>query len=193
MAFCYLFLGATSYAQNQVRGDSSQLPEIDYSKQFNMKNFKSSNFSGFNRTYATKEIESKTLELPTYFGNLKPLPLTEWHSPKPDVYSKTLSLQDYQIKKAVDRWSNQLTLRTDEDLGNKNFLTKDKPYPTANIESKEVEAGKNVGGQQLKDLINRGVKPEQVKVGHGFNATQLGEGEGKENSNEPPKTSSQPK
>jgi hypothetical protein len=174
-----------------VRGDPAQLPEIDYSKQFNMQNFKTGTFSGFNRTFATKDIASKTLDLPSYYGNLKPLPLTEWHSSKPDIYSKTLSLKDYQVKKAVDRWSNQLTLREDDDnFVSKSYSGNDKMVPTSNIESKDVSPGKSVGGQELKDLINRGIKPEQVRVGHGFNATNLGE---KDPVKEQSKTESQPK
>jgi hypothetical protein len=182
-----------SFAEQVIRGDESQLPQIDYSKQFNMKGFGTSTYSGAERSFATKNFETKTLQLPSYYGNLKPLPLTEWNSPKRDVYSKTVTLQEYQLKKAVDRWSNQLTLRED-DADRTDPAVKDGSVPTRNIDTKEEDVPKNVTGQSLKDLINKGAKPEPVKTGRGFTADELkGPTESKEDSKEQSKTESQPK
>jgi hypothetical protein len=187
-----LSLAGTGYSQKQVRGDENQLPLIDYSKQFDMKAFKSTKYTGFDRTFSTKTFDAnKTLELPSYYGNLKFLPLTEWHSSKPDIYTKTLDLEVFHIKKTTDRWSNQLTLRNDDTINEKIFTNKESPYPTRNVETKEVEPGRVIGGQALKDLINKGTKPEPVKSGRGFSAKNLGEE--KETTTEQPKTESQPK
>jgi len=186
-----IFLGVAMgnvFSQTQVRGDPSQLPEIDYSKQFNMKKFGTSAFSGADRTFSTKEIQSKTVQLPPYYGNLKPVPLTEWNSSRPDVYSKSLSLQGFQIKKAVDRWSTNVTLREDEPYHD-NSPVKGDDIQTSDVETKESEPGKNVTGQKLRELINKGIKPEPVKTGRGFNAGYLGE----EKAKEQPKTESPPK
>lgn len=188
-------------AQKQVRGDGGQLPQIDYSKQFNMNVFKTGTYSGFNRSFETKQFEAKTLELPNYYGNLKPLPLTEWQSNKQDFYTKNLDLQEFQVRKTSDRWSHQLSLREDE-----NFKTElppayeGKSISVKNLEIKEVEVPSNVTGEDLRRLINKGSKPESVKVGRGFNARNVGDqtppnisAQGQDDSKEQSKTSSQPR
>src|SRR3989338_439801 len=103
-----LFFSLRAFAESQVvHGDHSQLSPIDYNKKFEMKGF-----GGFDHEFKAKTIEMKAADLPTYSGNLKPVPLTEWQSSKTDVYSKSIEAKDFEIKKALEKWSRQADLKT---------------------------------------------------------------------------------
>jgi len=201
-----LFLGigfsaiVVSAETKTVRIPSSELPwgdewapEIDHSKTVEMKAFDMDSLGGPGGGFQTKELEMKAADLPTYPGNLKMLPLTEWQSPKSDFYSKSINLRDFEVKKAVERWSqhsDQFQLNEGSSLPQKNYdpYSREADVPATPVEKNEVDPAPNLGGEKLRQLINQGGEPGHVQVGRGFGATQLGP-----QLKEIPETKSQPK
>jgi hypothetical protein len=155
------------------RVDSSKLPLIDYSKQF-----KVHEAGMFNKTFETREVEKKILDLPAYAGNLKPLSLTEWRAPKTDAYSKNLEMREFEIKKAVEKWSKIVDFNNEEAYSPKENLSpeaeKKAPLPEDPIESQIVEIPGSIGGEELKNVINKGMKAEEITIGRGFNSKKIG-------------------
>ena len=194
-----IFVGAYStiiYADESttVRGDSSQLPKVDYSKTVEIKSF-----GGFNRAFETKSLEVQEVHLPTYSGDLKSLPLVEWQAPKKDFYTKSLTLPDLEIKfetkNASEKWSQQISLKGEPVLrkADSYFDGKQADLPSSPIEKKDLETPRNITGEELKQLINQGtrgtaVEVAPVKMGHEFGKTQQNE-----KAKEIPETKSLPK
>ncbi len=164
---------------SEMPGGDALAPEIDHSKTVEMKAFDMDNLGGPGGGFQTKELEMKAADLPTYPGNLKMLPLTEWQSPKSDFYSKSINLRDFEIKKAVERWSqhsDQFQQNEGSSLPQKNYdpYSREADVPASPVEKKEVDPAPNLSGEKLKQLINQGGELGPVQVGRGFGATQLG-------------------
>ncbi len=178
-----------------VHGDSSQLPKLDPSKTFETKSF-----GGFDRTFKTKSLEVQAVRLPTYSGDLKSLPFTEWQTPAKDFYTKSLSFPDFEAKSASEKWSQQISLKGEPALrkADSHLDGKQADLPSSSLEKKDLESPKNIGGEELKQLINRGaqgtgaqgttVEVIPVKIGRGLGKTQQDE-----KAKETPETKSLPK
>lgn len=148
-------------------------------------------FGGGDHEFKAKAIEMKAADLPTYSGNLKPVPLTEWQSSKTDIYSKSIEIKDFEIKKALEKWSHQADLKTakssvhakDSPLNEKVAKENGKAAKESSLvfEIKNLPPANNLGGEELKDLVNRGkgtstVEVGTVKVGRGVSEVILGNG-----------------
>ncbi len=170
------FLDTLSFAETHVmHGDHSGLPLVDYSKQFDVKFF-----GGFNKAFQTKSLDMKTINnLPAYSGNLKSLSLTEWQFPRSDFYPKEITLRKFEIKKAAEKWSRQLILKTNPSLRKDSELNERETEVPPMIENKEVEPAPTIGGEHLRRLLKQGGELGHVEIGRGFNKISLG-GEAKE-------------
>lgn len=154
-----------------VHGSNVGLPKVDYSKTFAVESF-----PGFNRDFETKSLEMKAVSLPTYFENLKPLPLTEWQSWKADIYPKTIGLHDFEIKKDVTQWSHLPEWSgKDSNLLQKKSSSEEKiaKTPSSPIETPDISPARTIGGEELKNLINRGNEVEEIVMGRGFGVLKI--------------------
>lgn len=154
-----------------VHGSNVGLPKVDYSKTFAV-----GSFTGFNRDFEAKSLEVKAVSLPTYLGNLKPLPLTEWQSWKADIYPKAIGLHDFEIKKDMGSWSHPTELSGKNfDLSQKgsSFEGKVAKITSSPVETSNISTPRNIGGEELKNLINRGNEMGEVVVGRGFGALRF--------------------
>ncbi|MDD2710251.1 MAG: hypothetical protein PHV34_19890 [Verrucomicrobiae bacterium] len=172
LACLVLAASFASHANGQVvRGDSSQLPKIDYTKKFEGKNF-----DGYNREFKGGSVQFKDVDLPTFSGNLKALPMTEWKSDKPDLYKKNLELKDFEGKKITHFADKDPVQKQEVSLGGKQpsiDSSKAPRIPSTSAGEKQVPTPQSIGGQELKDLINKGITPEKVTVGKGITSREL--------------------
>ena len=153
------------------RGDSSQLPKVDFNKTFDTKIF-----GGSDKEVETRALETEAINLPAYSGNLNALPMTEWSSSKPDFYPQAISLRDFEIQKTLHDWSREThddlktaILATESDLAARQANT-----PEAEVKTEEISPPPAIGGEDLKRLINQGrSETGKVRVGRGFGAVDL--------------------
>jgi len=170
MVCSWLLVTGPTWAE-VVHGNNVGLPKVDYSKTFSVESF-----PRFNRDFETKSLEMKAVSLPTYFGNLKPLPLTEWQSWKADIYPKTMGLHDFEVKKDVGQWSHLPELSgEDSNLLQKRSSSEGKIAKTTSspIETPDISPARNIGGEELKNLINRGNEVGEIVVGRGFGSLRI--------------------
>lgn len=169
-----------------IRGDSSALPPLDYSKQFDMKGSKN-----FDRQYQVKTLEMKTFNLPTYSGSLKTVPLTEWEGPTTDRYSQSINLREFLVKEEVEKYARQALLDGEIEVPEnaKNLSERQTSASREDVETGTVGPSKALGGEDMRQLINRGVtEAGPIKMGKGFGERSFGI-----RTKEAPEKKSQPK
>lgn len=161
------------------RADSSQLPPIDYSKQFDYENFK-----GFQKEFEVNNLEMKAARIPEYSGKLERLSMPIFQAGNADAYSKNLDLKEVEVRKAVEKWSRRVS-DAGKTLSPKISISNEKPSirDSKNADSYErsidfesADLPEGLEGEALKRAINRGTASYgKVRVGpkRGFREEHL--------------------
>jgi hypothetical protein len=172
--FCQVLVMEVWAGGQTVRGDPTGLPPLDFNKSFDSKNF-----GRFEKTFTTREFQTKVLNLPNYYGKLDKLKLTEWEYSRTHQYSKTpevLDFKEMKFRDAGERWAKNVGLRDDQEASIKREPVRakeantDKPDVASPVYHRIPELPR---GQDFKKLINQGSKPAPVKTGRGFRAREL--------------------
>ncbi len=154
------------------RGDASQLPEIDSSKNFEIKTF-----GGADKEFETHELELKAARLPFYSGNLKSLSTPEWSSSRPDLYPQAINLRDFEIKKSSDEWYRQSSADRKEpavsDESESILATRSAATEKPEIKPPNISLPADIENEELRLLINLGLELGKVRLGRGFGAVDL--------------------
>ena len=164
------WLAASCFAeQPKVYGSKEPYHQEDYDKMFKME-FDTKTLGDYNnKEFSTRAIEMKAATLPDYAGNLKSVPLTEWQSSKPDFYSKSLSLREFEVKKAIDTWTkpSELESKSGVPLTRSKMDGKESSDSSKRVEKVDLPPPYAIKGEELQNLINHGSEAPPIKVGRG--------------------------
>ncbi len=168
-------MAAACLAQHpKVSGSSTPYRQEEYDKMLKME-YDVKSLDGYSKEFKTSSIEMKAATLPEYGGNLKSVPLTEWQSSKADFYTKSLSLHDFEIKQALDKWSQPAMFSTETAVSMKNSSMDGRPSEDSSktFDKKDLPPPYAVKNEDLQNLINYGSEAPAIKVGNRFSSTEI--------------------